>query len=759
MKLDQVIKIDLSFNGQKKIFFIEKSSFLIGRGETCDLKIEDKNISREHLRITLDDSRGLLIEDLKSTHGTYIDAKKLTPEIPTPIAEKNQISFSNCTATLKIALVNVKPHVRSEVSQMEKTVEENRVSIEIKGYDKNESDLKIDFKKVGLDLDKILSPQEIAHAVIKEAEFIKHSLIKNAEVQQQKILNDLHIKAQEISQKSYSEYKSKIDLIIESTRLQLSEMRSNSDNYVNQKKKDAQLEIENAWIEHKIALEVERKSTIEKLEIEYKNKFALEKEKLKVEALVQQKKLLDDAEAENIKNYKLFKIKVESEQTEHESKIHILNEQILKCEERLESLRKQIELNKVACDEVENKFHHISREIITTEYAIELNKKTNDDLLKQNQDLQKSMDKLVHDKNTEITEKTIALQKQLEIFENQKIEAIDLKNEALKNYHELKSKFNQLSEKKNSLEEQTNDLEKMAQQQMLKNKLEIENEFKILKEKEIEKFEQYKNQEVNEFKKIRQQHAQSIKKISLDLSEEISTKLEILLKQSNTSSFDFEKSVELINSVIQVKAGEESGQNSSHTDQIALWKSRNTKEKHKNISVGFVIAIAVYFLGNLTYKQFTRDSRVEDLRQIASEREQKEIQNRYVPVKTNTYYGDYVQSTIYTKNFSDVYLNEKNHFEWVKYATYYFVNKWKVSEEDTVKVLSNSKSLVQFIDRSIPELKKDRLKQNLEKLQEMEKESILSNSRILGSQVRYEAMKKIEKEFFLKKIQELQNKR
>ena len=186
--------------------------------------------------------------------------------------------------------------------------------------------------------------------------------------------------------------------------------------------------------------------------------------------------------------------------------------------------------------------------------------------------------------------------------------------------------------------------------------------------------------------------------------------------------------------------------------QLDNWKKRQNVEKTKLIFTGFASAFAAYFIFNFVSAKFSQDSLQIELREIASIRSKKEIENKYIPVKSSEFRDTYVQSTIFTENFIETYLNEKYQKEWVKFATVYFLNKWKVPEENTIKVISNSKALVQNIQEAIPKLKKDRFKNDIENLNEIEKTNVDEQAKILGTYVKYEAYKKLEKDFFVKKM-------
>ncbi|MCP4409856.1 MAG: FHA domain-containing protein [Gammaproteobacteria bacterium] len=61
-------------------YLIKGECFTIGRGEDNDIQLPDKKVSRVHARI-LTNLEGNLIEDLNSTNGTFINAKRISEHI------------------------------------------------------------------------------------------------------------------------------------------------------------------------------------------------------------------------------------------------------------------------------------------------------------------------------------------------------------------------------------------------------------------------------------------------------------------------------------------------------------------------------------------------------------------------------------------------------------------------------------------------------------------------------------------------------
>jgi DNA-binding winged helix-turn-helix (wHTH) protein len=72
---------------------IEQQPLTIGRGETCDVVIPDRQVSRQHARIRLEDDRYVL-EDLGSKNGTFVNGQELPG--PYPLQDGDEIQIALC---------------------------------------------------------------------------------------------------------------------------------------------------------------------------------------------------------------------------------------------------------------------------------------------------------------------------------------------------------------------------------------------------------------------------------------------------------------------------------------------------------------------------------------------------------------------------------------------------------------------------------------------------------------------------------------
>jgi two-component system, cell cycle response regulator len=65
--------IIIAGNGVGKNFRLDRPVMYIGRGETCDVQIQDSGISRKHARIVVEGDGAVFLEDLGSTNGTFVE--------------------------------------------------------------------------------------------------------------------------------------------------------------------------------------------------------------------------------------------------------------------------------------------------------------------------------------------------------------------------------------------------------------------------------------------------------------------------------------------------------------------------------------------------------------------------------------------------------------------------------------------------------------------------------------------------------------
>ena len=75
---------------EKKIFF--KGKLSIGRSNSCNVQINDNDVSSSHAVIVVD-VKGVFIQDFNSFNGTYLNGQKLEPKMKYPLQVKDIIQI------------------------------------------------------------------------------------------------------------------------------------------------------------------------------------------------------------------------------------------------------------------------------------------------------------------------------------------------------------------------------------------------------------------------------------------------------------------------------------------------------------------------------------------------------------------------------------------------------------------------------------------------------------------------------------------
>ena len=76
-----------------KRWSLNKTEFVIGRGEDCDIVLPDRQVSRHHFRVVRDDD-GYNVEDLGSKNGTYINGAPVRGSMQLQDGDEIQVALS-----------------------------------------------------------------------------------------------------------------------------------------------------------------------------------------------------------------------------------------------------------------------------------------------------------------------------------------------------------------------------------------------------------------------------------------------------------------------------------------------------------------------------------------------------------------------------------------------------------------------------------------------------------------------------------------
>jgi len=111
----------LTGNHEGKEILIKDEKFLIGRGDDCQLRPKSESISRRHCALVQKDGR-LLLVDLKSRNGTFINDKQLSPDKAKILKSGDRIRVGQLEfeISIEVGLASAK---KSEVSTVKEAVD------------------------------------------------------------------------------------------------------------------------------------------------------------------------------------------------------------------------------------------------------------------------------------------------------------------------------------------------------------------------------------------------------------------------------------------------------------------------------------------------------------------------------------------------------------------------------------------------------------------------------------------------------------
>ncbi|MBN1657355.1 MAG: FHA domain-containing protein [Anaerolineae bacterium] len=76
-----------------KRIFMDQPVLLLGRDERCDVEVPDRQVSRHHASITIEDDRYIL-RDLNSKNGTFLNGQEV--DIPRALHDGDEIQIAYC---------------------------------------------------------------------------------------------------------------------------------------------------------------------------------------------------------------------------------------------------------------------------------------------------------------------------------------------------------------------------------------------------------------------------------------------------------------------------------------------------------------------------------------------------------------------------------------------------------------------------------------------------------------------------------------
>ena len=119
----------LSGNHEGKLIPIKEEKFFIGRGDDCHLRPKSESVSRRHCALVQKEGR-LLLLDLKSRNGTFVNDKQLTHEKAKILKSGDHIKVGQLEfeVVIEIGIANTKKPEVSTASEVAQRIAEQAES-------------------------------------------------------------------------------------------------------------------------------------------------------------------------------------------------------------------------------------------------------------------------------------------------------------------------------------------------------------------------------------------------------------------------------------------------------------------------------------------------------------------------------------------------------------------------------------------------------------------------------------------------------
>jgi isochorismate synthase EntC len=140
----------------------------------------------------------------------------------------------------------------------------------------------------------------------------------------------------------------------------------------------------------------------------------------------------------------------------------------------------------------------------------------------------------------------------------------------------------------------------------------------------------------------------------------------------------------------------------------------------------------------------------------ARKRKQDLEKRKFNPPQEDEWKDSYTDAVIYTRNFTDIYTDNEFQQKLYKASATYLLKTWRIDEQKTLQVVSATQALVKELRELRSRIHPDYVKQGIDKMHALEKESRDRMKVVLGSEVRLDSFRRFEKTLFIEEVQRRQ---
>ena len=668
---------------------VNENTFTIGRASECAISFTDLNVSRGHL-IVKNKGGKVYIEDQNSANGTFVNGVRIEGKRLVQIQPDDKIKLGSAGPLLSIHTV-------------ERVFNEQAV---------DESSLKKEDREAVLGLvngahaeaARLVAAGKEAHdKFLKMSEEKAVQLEKQAHAQREMILEEARKAAQVIIDKAKAHHNQT--------------MASAIDEAMMAAKSTVEKAIQDA------------REEAAQLLIEAQNTAVRTMEEAKFAA----KEVIDDAKAEAEKYAREHREGSEREADAYFSKRHQEIEQFsIKKAAEVDDYRAEQE--RVSRETMAKEIEKYIQEKRELENSTEVAKKEFEKIGPQLKTVRSEYETL-HSKNAEMREENEKLK-----TENASLVALESKREDLaKQVAKLEI---QLAEAERQLPARLAEDQGVFEKESSRRRTALE--------------EQLNQMRLAEMERLRRERAEAVESIARE-RERLGKKILVEIQQAAVANMPVDQwraAAGAVETAIQENLKLHSlsaGAEESLSPLIAQVATNRKRQRLVYSLQGFFTGMLVLVAGwQAVHQVFNDEDPVKAQAEENARRIQEDLERRkFNPPKDGELRANYVDSVIYTQGFAEKYRDAEFQKHWMKKASTYFLKKWKVQEESVIQVLSATATLVAMLAERKEAIHPDHVQEGLKRMNELEAETLAQVKELLGSEVRVEAYKRLEKKTYL----------
>lgn len=694
------IQVTITIDGVATIKKVKGDSFVVGRQQDCDVNVLHPQVSRNHLKITVQGEK-IFFEDVGSSNGTFLnDAQdSVLPKKVYSLNARDILQLGDHGPTLQVQLEQA-----IDASVLPKVIQVAPAAV---------VPTAVPPKLPDVPKAPISSPSPAAFTVpVKESdkaiiEANKQAILilQKAEVQAEAKMQEAHKHAMEIEHRAERAYQARMKEVNVDAEKLFEEAKQESLKLIQEARGQTQILRDQAEQDARDL----RRTTEEKCEQKIKDTH-MEGEEIKIKRLAEADQIIEK------KGQELLKATYEKIEKEKETAL-----------KNLDNLKAQTSKAREAKETTEQELSKVEKELIALK-----------------KDLEKYEDQ---------TAKTKESFEKVKAEEKSTLSHIELMKKELAEQEKTLSKVRAESEKFtlsiSSMKTEKEDKEKELNAQIQTLKAKIEEEKSILNKQEEDRTNQLKLETAEAIKKFERELIEEILSRKTQMTKEILLQVEALCPTVARNE-DWKSKQTDLNQMIQDIIG--------NTDQSSVKKvadgktnkfSKRTKEKAFSMALGLCMGLLVFGVVDKVGNRVDGNSPIERMVANAIDSSKADLEKRkFNPPQVSEVKGSYVDAVIYTKDFKDLYLDPQYQEAWTKAATLYLLKMWRMDEDKSTRVLAASAALVKDLSERKEKIHPDFVKSGISKMREAEKETLARMKSELGGEVRLESFKKYEKRFF-----------